>query len=142
MTLTIRAADATDVDAILALWRDSAENRSRPADTREAIDVLLKRDPDALLIAVDDTTAGLLGTVIVGWDGWRSHLYRLAVHPDHRRKGVGHALVAATEDRARALGATRMDAMVLDDNDLGQAIWLARGYTRQDDWRRWVKPLG
>lgn len=31
--------------------------------------------------------------------------------------------------------------MVLDANDLGQNLWGASGYSRQDDWRRWVKTL-
>jgi len=31
--------------------------------------------------------------------------------------------------------------MVLDGNDLGQNLWRASGYSRQDDWRRWVKTL-
>jgi hypothetical protein len=31
--------------------------------------------------------------------------------------------------------------MVLDGNDLGQRLWLARGYRQQSDWRRWVKHL-
>ena len=31
--------------------------------------------------------------------------------------------------------------VLLDGNDLGQNLWQARGYTRQDDWRRWVKHL-
>jgi ribonuclease BN (tRNA processing enzyme) len=51
-------------------------------------------------------------------------------------------LAAATEDRFSALGAARADAMVLDGNDLGQSLWRASGYRRQDDWRRWVKELG
>jgi hypothetical protein len=39
------------------------------------------------------------------------------------------------------VGAARADAMVLDGNDLGQSLWRASGYRRQDDWRRWVKGL-
>jgi hypothetical protein len=31
--------------------------------------------------------------------------------------------------------------MVLDGNDAGHAIWSAAGYSRQDNWSRWVKPL-
>jgi ribosomal protein S18 acetylase RimI-like enzyme len=55
--------------------------------------------------------------------------------------GVGSALLSAAEDRFRALGAARIDAMVLDSNDLGQYLWRASGYLKQDDWRRWVKRL-
>ena len=36
---------------------------------------LLRRDPDAFLIAQDDVA--LAGTLIVGWDGWQCHLYPL-----------------------------------------------------------------
>jgi ribosomal protein S18 acetylase RimI-like enzyme len=136
--LTLRAATHDDIEAILALWQDAAENRGRPADSRGAVEAVLRRDPEALIVAVADD---LVGTIIVGWDGWRCHLYRLAVHPDHRRQGVGHALLTAAEDRCRSLSAARIDAMVLDDNGLGQTIWQASGYHRQDDWRRWVKPL-
>ena len=43
--------------------------------------------------------------------------------------------------RFTAAGALRIDPMVLDSNNLGQNIWRASGYRRQDNWRRWVKPL-
>jgi ribosomal protein S18 acetylase RimI-like enzyme len=83
----------------------------------------------------------IAGTVIAGWDGWRCHLYRLAVDPGRRRQGIGAALIGAAENRIRALGGTRIDAMVLDDNPGAHAIWAAHGYHRQPDWSRWVKPL-
>jgi ribosomal protein S18 acetylase RimI-like enzyme len=135
----LRTASAADVDAILALWQQAAENDSRPPDTAEALLALLGRDPEAVILA--DRDDALIGSIIAGWDGWRYHLYRLAVRPDWRKRGVGSALLSAAENRLRALGATRVDAMVLDDNDLGQSLWQARGYHRQDDWRRWVKHL-
>jgi ribosomal protein S18 acetylase RimI-like enzyme len=143
VAVRVRTAEPGDVEPILALWRGAAENRGRPADSRQTLEQLLERDPAALLVAADSDPPGqLVGTIVVGWDGWRAHLYRLAVHPDRRRQGIGGMLIAAADARARALGATRIDAMVLADNDLGQAIWQAAGFDRQDDWRRWVKPLG
>ena len=77
--------------------------------------------------------------MIAGWDGWRGHLYRLAVRPERRREGVGRALLIAAQARLRALGGQRFDAMVLDDNELGSRFWLAEGYRRQGDWGRWIK---
>lgn len=138
-SFTLRAAVAADVDKVLELWRDSAENANRPVDTRAAVEALLRRDPDALIVAADD--GELIGTIIAGWDGWRCHLGRLAVRPDRRRQGVGAALLEAAESRLESLGARRLDAMVLDGNDLGRQIWMARGYRRQDEWARWVKPV-
>jgi ribosomal protein S18 acetylase RimI-like enzyme len=57
----------------------------------------------ALLVAV--AGGGVVGTVIAGWDGWRGNIYRLAVHPNHRRRGTGRALAAAADDVLAALGA-------------------------------------
>jgi ribosomal protein S18 acetylase RimI-like enzyme len=140
MPFDLRAAAAADIEALLELWREAAENDSRPADTRGAVAALLKRDPAAVILA--ERGGELAGSVIAGWDGWRAHLYRLAVRPAWRRRGAGTALLAAAEQRYRALGAARIDAMVLDRNDLGQALWRAAGYRKQADWRRWVKELG
>ena len=137
--MQIRSADAGDLGAVLDFWQVAAENENRPADTHAAIAALHLRDPDALLLAVDGDE--IVGTVIAGWDGWRSHLYRLAVAPSRRREGIGRQLVAAAEERFRVLGGTRADAMVLDDNSAAHGVWSAGGYRRQGDWSRWVKPL-
>ncbi|HEY6762676.1 MAG TPA: GNAT family N-acetyltransferase [Baekduia sp.] len=143
--LALRAAAGGDVDAVMALWLRAAENAGRPADRREMVEALVARDPGALIVAEVGGGGGgvgvVVGSVIAGWDGWRFHLYRLAVDPEWRRSGVGRALLEAAEARFRELGATRVDAMVLDANALGQEIWGATGYRRQADWRRWVKAL-
>jgi ribosomal protein S18 acetylase RimI-like enzyme len=137
--LVLRSAEGADVPAVLAFWRVAAEDAQRPIDTPGGLATLHLRDPDALILAVDG--ARILGTVIAGWDGWRCHLYRLAVAPGRRREGIGRALITAAEERFRILGGGRVDAMVLDDDDRAQRIWQACGYRRQEEWSRWVKPL-
>jgi ribosomal protein S18 acetylase RimI-like enzyme len=139
VAFSLRGASAADIDGLIAMWQEAAENDSRPPDTREAVTALIGRDPDAMILA--DHDGELIGSIVAGWDGWRCHLYRLAVRPDWRRQGVATALLAAAESRFRVLGATRIDAMVLDGNDLGQNLWRASGYHQQADWRRWVKKL-
>lgn len=139
MGAELRPATTNDIDALLSLWAVAAENDSRPIDTADMVRTLLARDPDACTLAVEN--GRVIGSLIAGWDGWRAHLYRLAVHPDARRRGIAAALLGHAEQRFRALGAIRIDAMVLDANDLGQSLWTGAGYTRQRDWRRWVLPL-
>jgi ribosomal protein S18 acetylase RimI-like enzyme len=135
----IRPALAAELGDVLAFWRTAAENGNRPVDRHAALAALHLRDPDALLVAVD--VDEIVGTVIAGWDGWRCHLYRLAVAPHRRREGIGRRLIAAAEERFRVLGGARADAMVLDDNVDAHAAWSAGGYRRQAEWSRWVKPL-
>jgi GNAT superfamily N-acetyltransferase len=43
-----------------------------------------------------------------------------------RRQGIAAALLRAADERFRAFGAARIDAMVLDDNTLGESYgWRA-----------------
>ncbi|MET9518143.1 GNAT family N-acetyltransferase [Streptomyces sp. NPDC002994] len=136
--LRMRAAAPGDLDAVLAFWKDAAEGTSI-SDDRAGVERLVARDPDSLILA--ELGGELVGTVIAGFDGWRCHLYRLAVHPDRRRRGIGSALLAAAEERFVALGGRRGDAMVLTENERAHHAWRAAGYAPQPQWRRWVKPL-
>ncbi|MEU5535954.1 GNAT family N-acetyltransferase [Streptomyces sp. NPDC020362] len=136
--LHIRSAGPADLDAVLAFWKTSAEGTSI-SDDRAGVERLVARDPEALLLAEQD--GELVGTVIAGFDGWRCHLYRLAVDPDRRRRGIGSALLAAAEERFVRLGGRRGDAMVLVRNESAHHAWRAAGYAPEEQWRRWVKPL-
>ena len=137
--LVLRAAGSHELGAVLTFWATAAENAARPPDTPVALAALHRRDPDALIVAVEQ--GRIVGTIIAGWDGWRCHLYRLAVAPHRRREGIGRRLIAAAEERFRVLGGTRADAMVLDSNTEAHGAWSAADYRRQPDWSRWVKPL-
>ena len=137
--LTMRHASADDVQELLRFWGESAENASRPQDSEAAVDGLLARDPASVIVA--ELEDHVVGTLIAGWDGWRAHLYRLAVSPEARGRGIARRLLGHGEQRLRALGATRLDAMVLDENEAGAAVWRAAGYEPQGEWSRWVKAV-
>lgn len=134
----IRPARPADLDTVLAFWRTAAEGTSI-SDDRDGVERLVARDPGALLLA--ERGGEPAGTVIAGFDGWRCHLYRLAVHPEQRRQGIGSALLAAAEERFVRLGGRRGDAMVLVGNERAHHAWRAAGYAPEERWRRWVKPL-
>jgi ribosomal protein S18 acetylase RimI-like enzyme len=135
----LRTGTPDDAESLVSFWIDAAENQGRPADRPDDIRQLLERDPEALFIA--DADGEIVGSLIVGWDGWRFHLYRLAVRPDWRGRRVGRALVEEAERYCMRLGSRRIDAMVLEGNELGVGFWEALGYTLQPDWRRWVRTL-
>ncbi|MGO1399210.1 MAG: GNAT family N-acetyltransferase [Brachybacterium sp.] len=136
-TVSIRRGDAEDVSSLLEFWAVAGENSGRPGDDAKLVESLLLRDPESILVAEFDGV--IVGSIIAGWDGWRAHLYRLAVDPSSRGHGIGRLLVQAAEARLRSLGAIRFDAMVLSGNALGEHAWEAMGYRCQEDWQRWVR---
>lgn len=131
--LSIRTATTADLPQVVALWaREGGPTRSPGGETEARR--LLSWDPDSLLLA--EESGELVGALVVGWDGWRAHLYRLAVEPSARRHGIARALVAEAVDRVRRLGASRLDAMVDPGNRAAIQFWEAAGFALDVD-RRW-----
>ena len=106
-------------------------------DDADGVLALMARDPGALLVADDD--GAVIGSLIAAWDGWRGHMYRLAVRPEHRRRGVATALVRAGEQRLHDVGCRRISALVVGDHEHAVGLWESAGYAWQADIRRYVR---
>ncbi|HEX9970104.1 MAG TPA: GNAT family N-acetyltransferase [Acidimicrobiales bacterium] len=135
----IRAATAGDAEAVLALWR-AAGSAPTVTDDADSVRALVAHDPEALLVAEVD--GAVVGSLIAAWDGWRGHLYRMAVHPDHRRQGIARALASEGTRRLVARGCRRIDAIVLREEADARAFWSAAGFHEQSDVTRWVEGGG
>jgi ribosomal protein S18 acetylase RimI-like enzyme len=135
----IRTARRDEIEAALALWRAAG---SEPAvnESVEGLEALFDRDPGALLVAEEDGL--LVGTLVAAWDSWRGALYRLAVLPSQRRRGLALALVEAGERRLQALGAQRIALVALHDREDAVGFWAAPGYEPDRRITRFVKTLG
>jgi ribosomal protein S18 acetylase RimI-like enzyme len=136
-TVTIRSGAISDIPSVVALWHRAAGPTRHPGGRTEA-EQLLQRDPGALVVAEDDGT--IVGTLIVGWDGWRCHLYRLAVEPEVRRTGIAALLVAEARRRAHDHHAARIDAMVNVENETAVAFWESVGFAFDGNDGRWSAP--
>ena len=134
--MILRSAHPRDVDGVLALWR-RAEAEPSATDDPASLLRLLASDPDGLLVAEED--GALVGTAMVVFDGWRANLYRLAVVPEHRRRGIARALVEEGERRARARGARRFSAIVLAAEAPAVGFWEAAGYQPDPRVTRFTK---
>jgi GNAT superfamily N-acetyltransferase len=139
VTPDIREATTADVDDVLALWDADADPGRAIIDEPEALHRLLAARIGTLLLA--ESKGRLIGTVIAGWDGWRGNLYRLVVAANHRRHGVGRALVTEAERRLRAEGCPRITALVHVALEVGPKFWAAAGYLYDEPTGRFVRNL-
>lgn len=135
MQTNLRPATADDIERVLAFWLDAAEPTS--TDSAEALIDLLRHAPGALVVAEAD--GRIVGTVIAGWDGWRGAIYRLAVGPEHRRRGLARSLLRAAEERLTGLGARRVHAIVVEANAKAVAFWDATDWEHQAGQLRFAR---
>jgi ribosomal protein S18 acetylase RimI-like enzyme len=122
--VSIRPGDREDIPAVLSFWTVATGPSS--TDDAESLVQLLDFAEDALLLAIDGDE--IVGSVIVGWDGWRGAMYRLAVGPHRRREGIASALVREGESRLRGRGAVRLHLIVEPDRPTAQSFWTSAGY--------------
>ena len=137
-TCGIRDCRLEDCPAVLDLWREAEAIPSR-TDTLEELQRLVADRNGLFLVA--DVDGRLVGTVIGGWDGWRGNVYRLAVLPDFRRRGIARSLVAEVECRLRAKGARRVTVLVVKSEEQALAFWQAASYEHDRRIVRYVKTL-
>ena len=121
-----------DYDDLIRLW-EAAGLPSRPhgRDSRDAIARQMEEDTSIFLGAEED--GKLVGAVLGTHDGRKGWINRLAVHPTHRRRGIGRALVCAVEARLEAMGIGIIGSLIEDWNDDSVAFFARLGYVAHTD---------
>jgi ribosomal protein S18 acetylase RimI-like enzyme len=136
--VVLRACAPGELGAVLRLWSD-ARGGLGSTDDEAALRALLDHDRDCLLIA--EVEGRIVGSLIAASDGWRGNMYRLTVHPAHRRQRVATRLIEAGEGRLRSRGVRRVSALVSEEDGSAVDVWRQAGYRRDAGTARFVKPL-
>jgi ribosomal protein S18 acetylase RimI-like enzyme len=117
----IRPARADELAAVLRLWQESGVTPPSVTDSIEGLTRLMSAPGGVLFVAFIDGL--LVGSVIGGWDGWRGNIYRLAVTPEYRRRGIARRLVAEISEALFAEGAERLSALVEHEHRWSMDFW-------------------
>lgn len=123
-TFLIRECRPEEAIALLALWHAAGTSPS-VTDTTTDIQRAIESSASVLVAEVDQR---IVGSLIATFDGWRGNMYRIAVHPDYRRRGIGRALVKEGERCLAKLGVKRITALVEEKYPEAIAFWSDVGY--------------
>ena len=127
----------SDFDAVVALWDACGLN---VAYNDPASDIArLRRDENAALF-VGREKDKLIGSIIIGHDGHRGWIYRLAIAPDRRRQGHARALVRHAEGWLKEQNIRKSQFMIRDSNEAVKNFYVRLGYEVQPRivMARWV----
>jgi ribosomal protein S18 acetylase RimI-like enzyme len=134
----IRSLDENDYDTLLDLWQRAGLSSLRPQgrDSRAAF----RRQLADGQIALGLEEAGrLLGVVLATHDTRKGWINRLAVDPDHRRRGFGRLLQRAAEEELRRRGMQVIGVLIERWNETSLAMFREDGYELHDDIAYLVK---
>lgn len=128
--LTIRSYQPSDAEAVAQLWRDVFVNDQPWHDPLADVRRKEAQRDELLLIGLIDAT--VIATVLVGYDGHRGWIYRVAVAPTHRTRGFGRAMVVAAEQRLRTLGCPKLNLQIIWSNRAVVGFYERLGYVIEE----------
>ena len=135
----IREAREDELGAVLALWEEAGVTPPSISDSIGELTLLMQEPGALLLVAAID--GQIVGSVIGGWDGWRGNIYRLAVAPECRRKGIARGLVKEVTSALWEKGAYRISALVEHQHQWATGFWDSLGdlgYERDPKFVRYI----
>ncbi len=129
--MEIRRLNIDHYEEMVELWsRADLSFRPKVRDSKNSIRTLMKANPDYFLGAFEDNH--IVGTVVVSSDLRRGWINRLAVDPEHRRRGVAAALIAEAEKTLHKRGIKIFAALVDDDNLASRRLFKKCGYVEHN----------
>jgi ribosomal protein S18 acetylase RimI-like enzyme len=135
----IRPVLAEELPAVLSFWTEAEVTPPSVTDSIEGLTNLMRQSAALLLVATID--GKIVGSVIGGWDGWRGNIYRLAVAPALRRKGIARRLVREISTALFERGAQRLSALVEHEHPWAMEFWSSvrdLGYVPDPKFTRFI----
>ena len=122
-------------DEVFALMRRTPGVSVRDADSKEAVECYLLRNPGLSFIA--EAEGRIVGCAMSGHDGRRGYLQHVIVDEAYRGRGIAYNLVTRCLDRLEAAGIVKTHLDVFVTNDLANRYWRRSGWTLRDDIYRY-----
>lgn len=136
--MQIRAYADGDFAALTALWDATGISIAYNDPAKDIPLMQASHDCQLYVGCLDDA---LIGSIMVGHDGHRGWIYKLAVAAAHRGRGCGAALVRQAERWLVARGLPKCNLMIRQTNLKVQEFYRRLGYevAERSVMERWLK---
>lgn len=128
MVMRIRAYQAADEGAVIALWQ--ACGLTRPWND-PAQDIARKMSVQPELFLLMELEGAVVGSAMAGFDGHRGWVNYLGVAPAQRGQGIARALMQEVERLLEARGCPKINLQVRADNAQALGFYAALGYGQE-----------
>ena len=130
--MRIRTMTIADYEKVYALWM-SCKNMgfNDIDDSKEGIARFLERNPNTSFVAIENDE--LLGIILGGHDGRRGYIYHMSVAENHRKKGIGSALVEKCLESFKNEKISKVALLVFKYNETGNTFWEKQGFILRED---------
>lgn len=115
--------------AVIALWETVFGYETAHNTPALAIDKKLAVNDSLFFVALAGDE--VVGTVLAGYDGHRGWLYSVAVHPAHRRRGLGARLVHHAENALTGRGCMKINLQIVSTNESVKNFYEGLGYSTE-----------
>ncbi|MFB9325778.1 GNAT family N-acetyltransferase [Paenibacillus aurantiacus] len=105
--------------------------------TMEAFARQLSWDSELVLVAVEEDE--IIGMIIGTIDNNRGYYYRIAVHPDYQRQGVGKKLIQSLRGRFEQRNVAKILITADEHNEPILSLYESLGYATTDFFRSFQK---
>jgi ribosomal protein S18 acetylase RimI-like enzyme len=127
--MQIRPFAVEDEEGVIRLWEICGLLRPWN-DPRRDIARKLTEQPELFLVGERD--GAIVASVMAGFDGHRGWVNYLAVHPDHRGRSFGRALMRTVEQGLTQRGCPKVNLQIRSTNRDVIAFYKALGYVEDD----------
>ena len=127
--MKIRAYEAPDEQAVIALWQECGLTRPWNNPRR---DIARKLTEQPELFFVGTYEGAVVSTAMVGFDGHRGWVYYLAVAPKYRGKSFGRALMKEAERLLIERGCPKLNLQVRASDTEAVEFYRKLGYIQDE----------
>jgi len=136
MKINIRRMEASDYEAVVALWQRAGlpfepEGEGAERDSPKAIAHQLKHSRHLMLVA--EVNGEITGVVFGSHDGRKGWINRLAVDPKYRRQGIAKRLIQEAEAALLKEGIHIFAALIEEGNKPSIELFKKLSYEERRD---------